>query len=70
VRGLAVPGSKAFATPLGSVPLDLDGIAAALKLPQVVRHDAAHADEHSLEVQLPFLQSVLDDIVPETNGEA
>lgn len=61
VRGLAVPHAEAFATPLGTVPLDKQAIAAALKLPQVVRHNGAHADEHSLEVQLPFLQAVLED---------
>lgn len=59
VRGLAVPDTDAFATPLGTVPLDQQAIAAALELPQVIRHDAAHAEEHSLEVQLPFLQSLL-----------
>jgi AmmeMemoRadiSam system protein B len=72
VRGLAVPHAIAFSTPLGDVPLDQDAIAAALKLPQVIRHDAAHAEEHSLEVQLPFLQAVLDDctLVPFAVGYA
>lgn len=60
VRGLAVPHASAFATPLGTVPLDREAISAALALPQVVHHDAAHAQEHSLEVQLPFLQQVLE----------
>lgn len=59
IRGLAVPHVSAFATPLGTIPLDQDAISAALTLPQVVRHEAAHAQEHSLEVQLPFLQQVL-----------
>lgn len=72
VRGLAVPGARAFATPLGRIPLDQEAIAAALALPQVIRHDAAHAEEHSLEVQLPFLQQVLDDfsLVPFAVGYA
>lgn len=72
VRGLAVPHATAFATPLGDVPLDQEAIAAALKLPQVIRHDAAHAEEHSLEVQLPFLQAVLNDftLVPFAVGYA
>jgi AmmeMemoRadiSam system protein B len=72
VRGLAVPQDDAFVTPLGEIPLDRDAIAAALRLPQVVQHDAAHADEHSLEVQLPFLQRVLDDfsLVPFVVGYA
>lgn len=72
LRGLAVPHAAAFGTPLGNVPLDQAAIATALKLPQVIRHDAAHTDEHSLEVQLPFLQSVLQDfsLVPFAVGYA
>ncbi|HEU5293421.1 MAG TPA: AmmeMemoRadiSam system protein B [Burkholderiaceae bacterium] len=60
VHGLAVPTATAFDTPLGRVELDRDAIAALSDLPQVVANDAAHAQEHALEVQLPFLQSVLD----------
>jgi MEMO1 family protein len=63
VAGLAVPATTAFATPLGRIKVDSEAIAAATKLPQVAINDSAHADEHSLEVQLPFLQSVLDDFV-------
>jgi AmmeMemoRadiSam system protein B len=59
VRGLAVPSAAAFATPLGEVPLDRDALGRALALPQVEILDVAHAHEHSLEVQLPFLQVVL-----------
>ena len=60
ISGLALPGGEAFATPLGTVPLDL-GICKQLEaLPQVSVNPAAHALEHSLEVQLPFLQRVLD----------
>lgn len=62
-HGLAVPSADAFATPLGMLRLDTAGIAAVCRLPQVVVDDAAHAMEHSLEVQLPFLQRVLDDFV-------
>jgi AmmeMemoRadiSam system protein B len=61
VRGLALPGSEAFATPLGEVPLDLQAAQAIAHLPQVTVSPLAHAQEHSLEVQLPFLQSVLAD---------
>jgi hypothetical protein len=72
VRGLAVPHAAAFATPLGSVPLDQEAIALARTLPQVIHHDGAHAEEHSLEVQLPFLQKVLGDfsLVPFAVGYA
>lgn len=61
IRGLALPVAEAFATPLGSVRIDTEGAAAALKLPQVTVSDVAHNLEHSLEVQLPFLQTMLDD---------
>jgi AmmeMemoRadiSam system protein B len=72
VRGLALPTVRAFATPLGEVELDRKAAALALSLPQVEQNDAAHAFEHSLEVQLPFLQAVLDDfrIVPFAVGAA
>jgi AmmeMemoRadiSam system protein B len=66
LRGLALPVAEAFATPLGTVKIDAEAAAAALSLPQVTASDVAHNLEHSLEVQLPFLQSVLADfsIVP------
>jgi AmmeMemoRadiSam system protein B len=63
VRGLALPQCDAFETPLGVVPLDTAGMAALARLPQVTQSAAAHALEHSLEVQLPFLQQTLDDFV-------
>lgn len=61
VRGIAVPGVSAFATPLGLVSLDRAALESICHLPQVVSSDLAHADEHALEVQLPFLQYVLGD---------
>lgn len=72
VRGLALPSMQAFATPLGTVELDSSAVASALALPQVCKSDAAHALEHSLEVQLPFLQTVLRQfrIVPFAVGAA
>src|SRR5665647_161871 len=72
VRGLALPGVDAFATPLGRIEVDQDAVAAIAHLPQVVISRAAHAQEHSLEVQLPFLQAVLDDfkLVPLAVGDA
>jgi len=59
--GMAVPRSEAFETPLGAVPLDLEGIEQLLQLPSVNRREDAHCWEHSLEVQLPFLQKALAD---------
>jgi AmmeMemoRadiSam system protein B/AmmeMemoRadiSam system protein A len=61
VRGLAVPSVAAFATPLGAVRIDEEALRAVRGLPQVVTSDQAHALEHSLEVQLPFLQRMLGD---------
>jgi len=61
VRGLALPGADAFATPLGIVPIDLAAAQAIAHLPQVSVSAQAHAQEHSLEVHLPFLQTVLHD---------
>ena len=71
-RGLALPECEAFETPLGRIPLDAAGIAALADLPQVVRSAAAHSQEHSLEVQLPFLQKMLGDfsLVPIAAGAA
>lgn len=59
VRGLAVPSVDVFETPLGSVHIDRAARDALAGFAQVVQDDRAHAQEHSLEVQLPFLQSVL-----------
>jgi MEMO1 family protein len=57
--GLATPRTQAFETPLGRVALDCASLASLDDLPQVTRSDRAHEREHSLEVQLPFLQTLL-----------
>jgi AmmeMemoRadiSam system protein B len=59
VRGLALPGVDSFSTPLGSIAIDQAAVQCIAQLPQVGVSREAHALEHSLEVQLPFLQSVL-----------
>lgn len=61
LEGMAVPATDGFATPLGTVPLDRRTIEEISGLPGVCVSDAAHEAEHSLEVQLPFLQTVLRD---------
>ena len=61
VRGLALPGVEAFDTPLGRIMVDAAAARSIAHLPQVTVSAQAHALEHSLEVQLPFLQSVLPD---------
>jgi AmmeMemoRadiSam system protein B len=72
VRGLALPAASAFATPLGTVPVDLEAVRRLAGLPQVCVSANAHALEHSLEVQLPFLQAVLEKfaVVPLAVGDA
>lgn len=73
VRGLAAPSVEAFDTPLGRVQLDRAALAGLADLPQLLVSDRAHAAEHSLEVQLPFLQQVLGSdfrLVPLAVGDA
>src|SRR5215467_2386560 len=72
VHGLALPQAQTFATPLGRIPLDAEGVLAIRDLPQVVVSAATHAEEHALEVQLPFLQQMLGDfsLVPLVVGDA
>jgi len=70
--GLAASSATCFATPLGEVPLDQQAVSALLSLPEVTIRDHAHQNEHSLEVQLPFLQTIFDEfkIVPLLVGDA
>jgi AmmeMemoRadiSam system protein B len=72
VRGLALPGVAAFATPLGTVEVDQPAVAALRQFPQVGVSAEAHALEHSLEVHLPFLQATLETftLVPLAVGHA
>ncbi|RRQ20877.1 AmmeMemoRadiSam system protein B [Thiohalobacter thiocyanaticus] len=71
-HGLAAPSSEAFRTPLGDIPVDTEAIAGLRDFPQVQVRDDAHALEHSLEVQLPFLQEVLGEfrLIPLVVGDA
>lgn len=68
VRGLALPEANAFDTPLGRIHLD-ESIVKTLEIPCNAQ---AHAREHSLEVELPFLQTVLSSfvLVPIAVGDA
>jgi MEMO1 family protein len=70
--GLALSSADAFATPLGTVPLDKSTQERLAALPQVQVCDEAHVREHSLEVELPFLQHVLGEftLVPLVVGDA
>ncbi|MEN8129981.1 MAG: AmmeMemoRadiSam system protein B [Pseudomonadota bacterium] len=70
--GIAAPKSTVFETPLGQVSVDQKAIDSLLDLPWVRRSDHPHLQEHSLEVQLPFLQTVLNNfaLVPLVVGQA
>ncbi len=58
-RGVALADAMTFATPLGDVPVDEEGVELALGNPGVVVYDTAHSPEHCVEVELPFLQVIL-----------
>ena len=70
--GFAATGMTHFATPLGTIQVDRQAINKITSFSQVSVLEQAHASEHSLEVQLPFLQEVLDDfsLIPLVVGEA
>lgn len=72
LTGLATTSADYFETPLGTIAIDQDSILNILPLPQVKEFDLTHQQEHSLEVQLPFLQEVLDEfvLVPLVVGDA
>jgi MEMO1 family protein len=72
LRGISISTMGAFETPLGTVEVDRDALMQLTDLPFVRADDAAHAPEHALEVELPFLQMVLSQfrLVPLVVGEA
>lgn len=72
VEGLALPEATHWNTPLGTVEIDAKVSARLQRLPQIMVSDHAHAAEHSLEVQVPFLQAVLGEftLVPLVVGDA
>lgn len=71
LAGIALPGCDRLATPLGEVEVDAAAVEALSQLPQVYTRPDVHADEHSIEVQLPFLQRTLGQfsVVPLAVGE-
>lgn len=72
LRGIAIPQADAFRTPLGEIPLDAARKRALLRRGDVILSDAPHELEHSLEVQLPFLQVLSDEfeLIPLVVGDA
>jgi AmmeMemoRadiSam system protein B len=59
---IAAPHATAFDGPLGPLTVDREALWQLAGLGQVVQTDAPHAREHCLEVQLPFLQTVLGEV--------
>ncbi len=57
-NGMALSHADFFNTPLGNIPLDKQTINQLCSIPGFAFNDAAHMHEHSLETQLPFLQSI------------
>lgn len=70
--GLAVSSADWFETPMGLIPVDRHAESQIMGIDGVHALEQAHAREHSLEVQLPFLQYLLADfkIVPIVAGHA
>ncbi len=71
VDGVAIPSHQRFATPLGEIPLDRELCDHLVCLPFCRLNDEAHAEEHGIEVLLPFLQHRLSSfrIVPLIVGQ-
>lgn len=71
LRGMALPAAASFRTPLGDVAVDQNALTSLRGMPGVIVDDEPHADEHSLEVQLPFLQTLFPDftLVPIVVGD-
>jgi AmmeMemoRadiSam system protein B len=72
IRGIAIPTFDAFRTPFGEIELDRAALATIEDRSSVRRTDAPHVPDHALEVELPFLQTVLGEfaLVPVLVGDA
>lgn len=73
LKGLGLPTVGQFQSPLGTIDLDTETMQALVDtFPQVIFSDQAHAEEHSLEVQLPFLQELFPhfQLIPIVVGDA
>lgn len=71
IQGLAAPSHDYFNTPVGEIEIDKETIASLIQFPQVEINDLAHQQEHSLEVQLPFIRHLMQGVklVPLVFGE-
>jgi len=70
-EGISIPEFTHYETPLGKIPLDVEACKRLLGKKGFSTVSQAHAEEHSLEIQLPFLQRVLGEfqLVPMVVGE-
>ncbi|HMP74020.1 MAG TPA: AmmeMemoRadiSam system protein B [Kiritimatiellia bacterium] len=70
--GIATTPARAFATPLGEIPLHPPARETLRSFPWIVSLPEAHRNEHAIEVELPFLQVVLPqaDLIPLVTGKA
>lgn len=71
-EGVSVYDRGDFRTPLGDIPLDREMIREIMKKDPMIRYvPEAHSKEHSIEIQLPFLQTVMPGfrLVPLVMGE-
>ncbi len=71
-EGLALSSARAYETPLGPVAIDAGLVDQLSGFDSVEIFDCAHAEEHSLEVELPFLQQTLGtfQLLPVVTGDA
>lgn len=71
-RGVAATSADRWATPLGPIAIDTELVHRVVEAGLAVVADVAHAREHSLEVQLPFLRTVVPDalLAPFVVGDA
>jgi len=72
LEGGAVPDADWFVTPMGNVAIDKQGAESLIAAKLAVKSERAHHWEHSLEVQLPFLQYCLNDftLLPVVIGDS
>ena len=57
-QGFALPDATAWRTPLGEMPIDVDALARLAAQPGFAVRQDAFAQEHSLDIQVPFVQAV------------
>ncbi len=64
ITEIALPRESAFATPLGEVPLNTDLIRNLAEKPGFAMNPQVHAQEHAIEIVLPFIQRTWPDALP------